>query len=146
VRYFCAIYTHQYTLTGTQSCAKGEPGPDALVARVVVSGGSQREAAARAYVQCVGRERARQLQEERRAPRHVARQETNSRAIAASLRKTTRTAGTCYLMDNLVEGWSITVEPLVPMSRTQPRPHSRPCRLRLPQPIFAQLSRSPSPN
>jgi hypothetical protein len=145
VRYFCTIYTHDCTpvtqgKTDGGSGSQTDGGGGTPVARVLVSGASKREAAARAYVECVGRERARLLRE-RQMPRRVAKLETNARAIAASLRKINRSGGECFLMDNLVEGWYVHVEPVVDL----PRPTS-PQRLRLPHPSLVHLSRTPSPN
>jgi hypothetical protein len=141
VRYTCTIYTHDRTFAIQQGAmGDGDPcGGDAPLAQVLVSGASKREAAARAYVQCVGRDRARLLREQLRISPRLARQETNARAIAASLRKTSRSGGECYLMDNYVEGWYIHVEPVVDL----PRPSL--CRLRLPHSLLLRLS-PPSPN
>jgi hypothetical protein len=141
VRYFCTIYTHDCTFATKQgNSSDGDLAADAPLARVLVSGSNQREAAARAYVQCVGRERARLLREQF-GSRRLAKQETNAKGIAASLRKTSRSGGECYLMDNYVEGWYIHVEPVVNM----PQPAS-PRRLRLPASLLRHLSRTPSPN
>lgn len=143
MRYFCTIYTHDCTpaTTATTTSSDGDPAGSPL-AQVLVSGETMRDAAARAYVQCVGRERARMLQEQLRAPRKLARQETNAKAIAASLRKTKRSGGECYLLDNYAEGWYIHVEPVVNM----PGASSRLRKLRLPHKRLLHLSRTPSPN
>src|SRR5262249_19035368 len=114
---------------------------DAPLGRVLVSGANMREAAARAYVQCVGRERSRRLREELQAPRRLARQETNYKAIAASLRKTSRSGSDCYPLDNFIEGLFIHFDPVVNL----PRPSSPP-RLRLPHPLLSHLLRTPSQN
>src|SRR5262249_53943656 len=114
------------------------------LARVLVSGSSKRQAAARAYVECVGRERARLMREERRLPGRVVKQETNARAIAASLRKVNRSGSDCYLLDNLVQGWHVHVEPVVDAPRTASSPR-RP--LRLPSSLLLRhLLRTPSSN
>jgi hypothetical protein len=144
VRYFCTIYTHDCTLAtkqGTPATGEGDPAGGPL-GRVLVSGATMREAAARAYVQCVGRERARLMQEQLAAPRRLARQETNTKAIAASLRKMSRSGDDCYLLDNFVEGWFIHVEPVLNL----PCPSSRPRKLRLPTSRLLSLSHTPSPN
>ncbi len=88
------------------------------LAHVEVSGKSLREAAARAYVKCVGRGRAKQMREKLTASRQVIAQETSCKAIAASLRKTARRFGECYELDNFLVAWSIKVEPV----RSNPRP------------------------
>jgi hypothetical protein len=140
VRYFCTIYTHDCTFATTQgSSADGDQSGGTPLARVLVSGSSKRQAAAQAYVECVGRERARLMRE--LGSRRLAKQEMNARAIAASLRKTNRSGGDCYLLDNYVEGWYVHVEPVIDL----PRPAS-PRRLRLPHPLLVRLSRTPSPN
>ena len=145
MRYFCTIYTHDRTFATTQGSTDGGRGDSQTegggepVARVLVSGVSKREAAARAYVECVGRDRARLLRE-RQTTRRVAKQQTNARAIAASLRKLNRSGGDCYLMDDLVEGWFVHVEPVVDLPRPSPR------RLRLPHNTLVRLCRTPSLN
>lgn len=133
MRYTCSIYS-QAGLFATTS-PKADPDGDSPVVRVVVSGSSLREAAARAYVRCVGRQRAKWMRDHGKSPAAVVAQETNRRAIAASLRKVTRRFGECYEMDNLTAVWSIKVEPTA-----QPR------RLRLPHLRLYHLSRSSVPN
>src|SRR5262249_23026703 len=122
VRYLCTIYTPEQTFSGTNTGL--EPSFGSPWAEVEVSGKSDREAAARAYVQCVGKERARLMRQKLHAPGHIVAQETNRKAIAASLRKTTRRIGECYEMDNFVDTWLIKVQPVCPASR--------PCCLSLP--------------
>ena len=140
VRYFCTIYTHDCTFATTQGTpADGDPADGTPLARVLVSGSSKRQAAAQAYVECVGRERARLMRE--RFGSRLAKQETNARAIAASLRKTNRSGSECYLLDNYVESWYVHVEPVISV----PLPSS-PRRLRLPHPLLVRLSRAPSLN
>jgi hypothetical protein len=140
VRYFCTVYTADRTLAATQTTAAPDGDPaGAPVGRVLTSGSSKRQAAARAYVECVGRERARLLRE--RFGARLAKQEMNANAIAASLRKTNRSGMECYLLDNYVESWYVCVEPVV----DAPRP-ATPRRLRLPHPLLAHLCRTPSPN
>jgi hypothetical protein len=141
VRFICTIYSQTQTFAGTKSTADGDRDPDGALAKVVVSGASQRDAAARAYVECVGRQRARLLREKHNMPRRRAAQESNRKAIAASLRKT-KPQGSCYLLDNFVEGWLIAVEPVVPMPASSPLPR----RLRLPHPLLVHLSRIPLSN
>jgi hypothetical protein len=143
MQYTCTIYNHDYTVGGVKGFTGTEPVFDAPLAHVVVSGGSLREAAARAYVKCVGRERARRMRRNRQARRDVIAQETSCKAIAASLRKTARRIGECYELDNFLEGWFIKVEPAL----ASPRPSPRSRRLRFSLPLFRQhLSSSPSPN
>lgn len=139
MRYLCTIYTHVCSLSGKQGFVGTEPAFDAPVTSVIVSGSSFREAAARAYVRCVGRQRADWLRQHAKAPEEVISQETSRKAIAASLRKVARRVGVCYEMDNFVDGWSIKVEPA-------PASHPLQRRLRLPQPLLHHLSRYLSPN
>jgi hypothetical protein len=142
VRYTCTIYGHDYTFGGDKGFTGTEPVFDEPVARVVVSGRGLREAAARAYVKCVGRQRAEQMRRQRRAPGNVITQETSCQAIAASLRRTTGRLGECFEMDNFVQGWFIKVEPVLSNSRSS----RRPSHLRLRTSCLLHLSSSPSPN
>jgi hypothetical protein len=142
VLYTCTIYGHDYTFGGVKSLTGTEPVFDEPLARVEVSGRSLREAAALAYVECVGRQRAEQMRDLARAPRKVVAQETSSKAIAASLRKTTRRIGECFEMDNLLEGWFIKVEPVL----SNPRPSRLPSRSRSNISRLLHLSSFPSPN
>jgi hypothetical protein len=142
MRYTCTIYTHDYTFGGGRGVGTPEPSFEAPTARVEVTGQSVREAAARAYVQCVGRERARLMRQEQHAPRKVIAQETSCKAIAASLRKTARRIGECYELDNFVVAWFIKVEPTANLRPNSPRPR----RTRLPLPLLHHLSSRPSPN
>lgn len=135
MRYLCTIYTHDQAF-GT-STPGTEPSFQSPWAEVEVTGRTHREAAARAYVQCVGKERARLMRQKPHARGHVVAQETNRKAIAASLRKTTRRIGECYEMDNFADTWLIKVQPASPTL-------SRPCRLSLTH--LLRLSRHPSPN
>jgi hypothetical protein len=138
MRYLCTIYSHETTVAGKKGFFGTEPSDGPPVARVLVSGSSLREAAASAYVRCVGQERARWLRQSTQAPAQVIAQETNRKAIAASLRKVHRRFGECYEMDNLVDAWSIKVDP-VPTTRL-------PRRLRLSNPLLYHYSRTSSPN
>jgi hypothetical protein len=139
MRYLCTIYTHDLSLTGKNGFVGTEPAFNSPLATVVVPGPEMRQAAARAYVRCVGRDRARWLRQEAKAPDEVIAQETCCRAIARSLRKVARRVGVCYEMDNLLQAWSIRVEPA-------PKSCLRPRRLRLPHPRLYHLSRSSLPN
>jgi hypothetical protein len=141
VRYTCTIYSHDYTFGGQRAFAGSDSAFTAPLANVEVSGRTLREAAARAYVKCVGRSRARQMRKNATAPRNVIALETSCKAIAASLRKTARRIGECYEMDNFLKGWFIKVEPV-----SNPQPSRRPRKLRLPLPLLQHLSSSPSPN
>ena len=69
MRYTCTIYNHDYTFGGDRGFLGSEPVFEAPLAHVVVSGASLREAAARAYVKCVGRQRANQMRQNQHAPR-----------------------------------------------------------------------------
>jgi hypothetical protein len=142
VRYTCTIYSHDCTIGGAKGFTGSDPVFDSPTAYVVVSGRSLRDAAARAYVKCIGRERARQMRQTLHAPREVIQQETSCKAIAASLRKTARRIGECYELDNFVEAWSIKVEPLASPCPSSPRLNA----LRLPSPLLWRLSANPSPN
>jgi hypothetical protein len=142
VRYTCTIWTHGETFGGRLGFVGTDPVCDMPLAHVVVSGRSLREAAARAYVKCVGRSRARHMRAKLSAPRQVIAQETNCKAIAASLRKTARRDGECYELDNFLVAWSIKVEPVV----SNPRPSRQLSRLRLCPSRLLHLSSSPSPN
>jgi hypothetical protein len=142
VRYLCTIYSQNHTFAAKPGFASDDADSDGPVGKVVVSGTSPRQAAARAYVECVGRTRARMMREKQQAPRWLAAQEANPRAIAASLRKTKVTQGHCYLLDNLVEGWLITVESVVPMPPSSPRLR----RVRLPHPLLIHFLRTPLSN
>ena len=140
MRFLCTIYTHDFTTTGGDKGGVGtEPAFDSPLARLVVGGSSLREAAARAYVRAVGRKRARWMRQQPWSREEVASQETNRRAIAASLRKTNSRIGECYEMDHLVRCWLIKVEP-APQNRPTPR------RLRLPTSTLHRLCRTPFPN
>jgi hypothetical protein len=140
VRYTCTIYSHDYTFGGSRAFGGSDPVFDSPLANVEVSGRTLREAAARAYVKCVGRTRARLMRKNAVAPRQVIALETSCKAIAASLRKTLRRIGECYEMDNFLQGWFIKVQPVA-----NPQPSRRPRKLRLPLPLLQHLS-SPSPN
>ncbi len=143
MRYLCTIYSHDHTFAGKQGFAGDTSADgDGPLAQVVVSGASPRQAAAQAYVECVGRARARLLREKHQAPRRVTAQETNPKAIAASLRKMRCPQGDGYLLDNFLEGWWITVESVVPM----PTPSPRRRRIRLSPPLLHRFLRTPLPN
>lgn len=135
MRYHCTIYSHAFTAANGTGHAGTDPSFDAPVASVVVGGASSRQAAARAYVRCVGRERARILAQKPTVRPEMAAQEASPRAIAASLRRTARRIGEVYELDNLNEAWFIKVEPM-----PAPRP------VRLPSRLLLLLSRLPSPN
>lgn len=139
MRYFCTIYTRECTPASTTTAGGSGGGDGSPLARVSVSGSSKRRAAAQAYVECVGRERAR-LMRERLVPARLARLQADADAIAASLRKVNRSGSDCYLLDDLAQGWFVHVEPVVDAPRTSPR------RLRLPVPLLLHLHRTPSPN
>jgi hypothetical protein len=142
VRYLCTIFSHNPTFAGSSGFAGNSTDAETPLARLVVAAASPRDAAACAYVECVGRTRARLLRHKEGMPRSVAALEANPRAIAASLRKMKRRQGAGYLLDNLVEGWSILVDAVVPTpaSPRQPRP------IRLPHPLLLHFLRTPLPN
>jgi hypothetical protein len=117
MQFVCTIYGHDYTAGGPRGWLNARPVRLTAPRTVTVSGQTVREAAARAYVRCVGRRRARLLCSRQHAPRRVALQEADPKAIAASLRKTPAPGGACYQLDNLVEAWFIRVEPAPPLRR-----------------------------
>ena len=134
MRYACTIYTHEYMFGGNRGFTGGDPVFDSPLAHVVVSGDNLREAAARAYVQCVGRLRARRMRQNPSAPRAVIAQETSCKAIAASLRKTARHRR--MLRDGQLprgmvhQGRARAVQPAT-LPSTTPPPHTSP-----PPPLF----------
>jgi hypothetical protein len=132
--FLCTIYTHDTTTGGGKGGVATEPAFDSPLARLVVGGSSLR-----AYVRAVGRKRARWMRRQPWSREEVASQETNRRAIAASLRKTNSRIGECYEMDHLVRSWLIKVEP-APQNLPAPR------RLRLPTSTLHRLCRTPFPN
>src|SRR5262249_4872739 len=87
--YYCAIFSHDFTLGGD-----GGDGPVgvSLVATTTVHAKSPRLAAAKGYVRCVGRRRARLLLDVLQAPAVLARHETDWRATAPLPRRPTRPA------------------------------------------------------
>lgn len=139
MRYLCTIYTNDCTLAGTRTFQGTEPLFDSPVGAILVRGASEREAAARAYVQAVGHGRARGMRKQGVVREEIIAQETNPRAIAASLRKVTRRAGLLYEMDNYADVWSIRVQP-APSTTRSPR------RSRLKPRLLYHFSRYPSPN
>lgn len=70
---------------------------------------SARHAAALAYVQGVGRNKAR-LMKEMKAPQVFIRSETSPRAVAKLLGRTRIWAGKCLFFDNGIETWYIRVQ------------------------------------
>ena len=71
MRFLCTIHGHDYTAGGPRAWLNAEPVCVTVLPSVTVSGPNGREAAARAYVRCVGRERARRMSRQH-APRRVA--------------------------------------------------------------------------
>jgi hypothetical protein len=175
MRFFCTIYNQAGLANGmfrgtnnasfevlrgrgtdVQKSRGGSRLPDVVsrVGTVEVSGKDRREAAARAWIDCVGRSRAQLLLERLSVPRQVAALEADLSAIAPSLRKTPTEMGDGYTMDNVRESWLIMVEPL-PRPEPQPAPvshtrrqkkPSRSRRLRISHSTLCRLLRSPSPN
>ena len=136
MRYHCTIYSHAYTVAGTEAFGGTEPAFDAPMADVMVKADGARHAAARAWVRCVGRERARLLERSSPGNPKAGAQEANPRAVAASLRKTPSRIGEVFAMDNVLEAWFIKVEPACP----------RLPRLRLSPRLLWRLLRNASPN
>jgi hypothetical protein len=141
MRYQCSIYPQGFSLEGFlrggRNRVLGTP-----VATLTVTGRSVREAAARAYVRGVGRLRAKVLREQLHAPRAVVASETDPRAIAAGLRKTSRGGSVCYQMDNPIDTWCIQVEPLGLTGKPAPRLR----RSRLSPSVLFRLCQQPSDN
>src|SRR4051794_4212517 len=78
------IYAHDYPTTA--GCGNGptsDPAFDTPAAAVVVAGSSEREAAARAYVRAVGKQRAAWMRQQPWSRPEVVAQEGSKRAIAA---------------------------------------------------------------
>jgi hypothetical protein len=105
--YTCTLFT---TILGS------EPAFDYPLACVTVRGDSLRQAAARAYVRCVGRDRVRQRSHLRP---EISGLEASPRAIAASLRKIFSRIGELYEMTGLNQSWFVKVVPS-PVGRPQP--------------------------
>ncbi|MGL4553654.1 MAG: hypothetical protein ACRC33_21030 [Gemmataceae bacterium] len=135
MRYHCTLFTQTFSAT-RQTFAGTEPSFDAPVVSVTVRGDSLRLAAARAYVRCVGRERAKRLAELPHVRPEVAALDASPRAVAAGLRKTHGRIGEVFELDNANESWFIKVVPMTPRPR-RARVHSR---------LLYLSSLSPSPN
>jgi hypothetical protein len=125
VTFFCTIWNRDCTVG--EGMSGGQPGmADAtLVGTTRVRAGSPRAAAAKGYVRCVGRGRARLLKDVLEAPPALIQQETDWRAIAPGLMRSSGRPGDCYCFDNLVETWYITVEPTASPSPSLPSRRSR---------------------
>lgn len=108
--FLCTVYNHDYTF-GAPSGTEPSAIQATRVATVSVRARSARAAAAKVYVRCVGRRRARLLKDVLQAPASLVRQETDWRAIAPGLMRCGGRMGTCYCFDNLVEAWFIQVQP-----------------------------------
>jgi hypothetical protein len=110
--YACTLFNWDYTL-GEETTEVGRWLLSVLpVATIVVQARNRREAAARAYVRCVGSKRAKFLREALQAPPAVVKHEMSPRAIAPALARMPGGSGHCYCLDNMVEAWLITAEPL----------------------------------
>jgi hypothetical protein len=109
--FFCAIWNHDYTFGEGTGGTQPALADVTLVGTARVRAGSARAAAAKGYVRCVGRGRARLLKDVLKAPPALVQQETDWRAIAPGLMRSSNRLGDCYCFDNLVEAWYITVEP-----------------------------------
>ncbi len=109
--FFCAIWNHDYTLGDKTGGTQPGVADVTLVGTARVRAGSPRAAAAKGYVRCVGRGRARLLKDFLQASPTLIQQETDWRAIAPGLMRSSNRLGDCYCFDNLVEAWYITVEP-----------------------------------
>ncbi|MFO0880319.1 MAG: hypothetical protein U0840_23490 [Gemmataceae bacterium] len=120
MRYLCTIYAH-HPLTGhTTGTTSSEPTVGKPSGQGIVAGASPRQAAARAYVRFVARDRVEALRRRAFASERILALEANPRAIAPCLRKIASRLGECYQMDHLVDTWSIQVQPLpaaVPLPR-----------------------------
>lgn len=133
MRYRCTLFTQSFDSLRLAGFGT-EPSFAQSQVTISVRGQSLRQAAARAYVVAVGRQRAVQLVEEGKARPEIAALEASPRAVAAGLRKTLSRIGEMYVMDNAQESWFIKVEPLPsPLPRSSART------------LFLS-ARSPSPN
>jgi hypothetical protein len=131
--FVCSIYNHDYTFGNS---ADADPACVTLIARTAVRAGSPRSAAAKVYVRCVGRRRARLLQDVLQAPPSLIQNETDWRAIAPGLMWSSGRLGDCYCFDNLIEAWYIVVTPAtLPLPAKRLPPSSR-------QPLPRRLLRS----
>lgn len=143
MRYLCTIYTHAYTFGGGTTGFTGtEPSFDTPVAQVEVKGDTMRQAAARAYVRCVGRKRAGLPGADGQGLPNARDLERSPRAIAASLRRTCRRIGEVFELDHAFEAWLIKVEPVASSPPAKPAPR----RIRIPVRRLLHLCRTPSPN
>jgi hypothetical protein len=136
VTFLCTIYSQDSTFGAGDSASGASPAT--LVGTAAVVAANPRQAAAKGYVRCVGKQRAWLLKEVLHAPKGIVRHETDWKALAPGLMRSQTRFGDCYSFDNLVETWYIKVEPTclpVPSRRL-----SRRRRL-----LFRSL-RHPSPN
>jgi hypothetical protein len=123
VTFFCTIWNRDGTFG--EGMVGRQPGKAdvTLVGTARVRAGSRRAAAAKGYVRCVGRGRARLLKDVLEAPPALIQQEIDWRAIAPGLMRSSGRLGDCYCFDNLVETWYITVEPTASPSPSLPSRH-----------------------
>ena len=133
MRYRCTLFTQSFdarrvTVVGSEPCWT-EP-----FVTVTVRGRDARQAAARAYVVGVGKQRVAQLVQQGHPRPEIAALEASPRAVAAGLRRTLARLGEMYVLDNANESWFIKVEPLPSLLR---RSSARQLFL---------SARSPSPN
>jgi hypothetical protein len=129
--FFCAVYSQDLTLGGKEPTPAGVT----LVGQTAVRAAGPRQAAAKGYVRCVGRRRARLLKDVFQAPQTCVENETNWRAIAPGLMRSSNRLGDCYCFDNVLEAWYILVSPAA-----LPLPRRRLSRR------SSLSSHSPSPN
>jgi hypothetical protein len=109
VTFLCTIYSQDSTFGSAEADASA--GPATLVGTTAILAANPRQAAAKGYVRCVGRQRAWLLKEVLHAPKGIVRHELDWRALAPGLMRSETRFGDCYSFDNLVETWFIKVEP-----------------------------------
>jgi hypothetical protein len=131
--YLCCLYNHDHTFgefidesdtLRFRHCLV----PAVFETSVHLVGQSGRHAAALAYVQAIGRNRARRMKK-MKAPAFMIKAETSPRAVAKLLGRTRIWAGKCLFFDNGIETWYIRVQRLhavdpatIRRGRTQKRP------------------------
>ncbi len=107
--YRCAVYNHNYTFGDDEPRLGLAFAALARVAVVSVRAGNLRAAAARAYVRTAGRLRARVLRRIN-APSFLIELETDAGLLEQGLTPAAFWLGDCFVWDNAVEAWYITVE------------------------------------
>ena len=131
--YRCSLFPQSF-VADRVAVVGSEPSWSQPVATVRVRAGSLRQAAARAYVRAVGRQRVAWLLQQGHPRPEIAALEARPAAVAAGLRRTFSRRGETYVLENAQEAWFIKVEALPSaLPRSSPRHRFR-------------SSQSPSPN